>query len=182
MLDFLFLLLFLYLAFIAIVGSIALYGKAIDKISEKNQARAVKIHGFVMKALKFAFVVVVFLGIVTGGFWPSCLSRLRGGLAALEGLALPGDLPSSLYSRKLAGWQVLQCVNETLMIDALDNAVNRENSKEGIMVHADRSGQYAPTNFAWKSKDVVSSNRFLSLRKRCHGIALQGLEKRTTPL
>ena len=66
MLDFLFLLLFLYLAFIAVVGSIALYGKAIEKISEKNQARAVKIHGFVMKALKFAFVVVVFLGIAMG--------------------------------------------------------------------------------------------------------------------
>lgn len=54
MLDFLFLLLFLYLAFIAIVGSIALYGKVIDRISEENQARAAKIHGFVMKALKFA--------------------------------------------------------------------------------------------------------------------------------
>ena len=66
MLDFLFLLLFLYLAFIAVVGSIALYGKAIEKISEENQVRAVKIHGFVMKALKFAFVVVVFLGIATG--------------------------------------------------------------------------------------------------------------------
>ena len=66
MLDFLFLLLLLYLAFIAIVGSIALYGKAIEKISEKNQARAVKIHGFVMKALKFALVVVAFLGIATG--------------------------------------------------------------------------------------------------------------------
>ena len=39
MLDFLFLLLFLYLASIAVVGSIALYGKAIEKISEKNQAR-----------------------------------------------------------------------------------------------------------------------------------------------
>lgn len=55
-----------YLTFIAIVGSIALYGKAIGEISEENQARAVKIHGFVMKALKFAVVVVVFLGIVTG--------------------------------------------------------------------------------------------------------------------
>lgn len=64
--DFLLALLFLYLAFIAVVGSIALYGKAIDKVSEKNQARAVKIHGFVMKALKFAFVAVVFLGIATG--------------------------------------------------------------------------------------------------------------------
>ena len=53
-------LLFLYLAFIAVVGSIALYGKAIEKISEKNQVRAAKIHGFVVKALKFAFVVVVF--------------------------------------------------------------------------------------------------------------------------
>lgn len=66
MLDFLLLLLFLYLAFIAIVCSIALYGKAIEKISEENQARAVKIHGFVMKTLKFAFVGVVFLGIATG--------------------------------------------------------------------------------------------------------------------
>ena len=66
MLDFLFLLLFLYLAFIAVVGSIALYEKAIEKISGKNQVRAVKIHGFVMKALKFAFFVVVFLGIATG--------------------------------------------------------------------------------------------------------------------
>lgn len=68
MLDFLFALFFLYLAFIAIVGSIALYGKAIEKISEKNQVRAVKIHGFVMKTLKFAFVVVAFLGIATGWF------------------------------------------------------------------------------------------------------------------
>lgn len=66
MLDFLFLLLFLYFAFIAVVGSIALYGKAIEKISEKNQARAVKIHGFVTKTLKFAFIVVVFLDIATG--------------------------------------------------------------------------------------------------------------------
>ena len=49
MLDSLFLLLFLYLAFIA-----------------ENQARAVKIHGFVMGTLKFALVVVVFLGIATG--------------------------------------------------------------------------------------------------------------------
>lgn len=107
------------------------------------------------------------------------LVRIAVCVAWLEGLVLHGDLPSSLYSRKLVGWQVLRCVNETLMIDALDNAVNREKSKEGIMVHADRSGQYAPTNFAWKSEDVVSSNRFLSLRQRGHGIALQGLEKRT---
>ena len=68
MLDFLFALFFLYLAFIAVVGSIALYGKVVEKISETNQARAVKIHGFVMKTLKFAFVVVVFLGVATGWF------------------------------------------------------------------------------------------------------------------
>lgn len=40
MLDFLFLLLFLYLAFIAVVGSIALYGKAIGKdLREESDAR-----------------------------------------------------------------------------------------------------------------------------------------------
>lgn len=57
MLDFLFLLLFLYLAFIAIVGSIALYGKAIDKISEKNQACAASFCIFLCRFLADSFSI-----------------------------------------------------------------------------------------------------------------------------
>ena len=68
MLDFLFLLLFLYLAFIAVVGSIALYGKAIEKISEKNQVRAVKIHSFVMKALSSRLSLLPSWALPRGGF------------------------------------------------------------------------------------------------------------------
>ena len=68
-------------------------------------------------------------------------------MAALEGLALPGDLPPGLYSRKLVGWQVLQRINEILMIDVPDNVVNRENPKEDTMVHVNRSGQYASSIF-----------------------------------
>lgn len=32
-------------------------------------------------------------------------------------------------------------INENLVIDALDNAVNRENPEEGLMVHTDRGSQ-----------------------------------------
>ena len=46
--------------------AIAGYGKIIDKISEKDPERGAKVHGFVMKALKFALVVGVFFGLATG--------------------------------------------------------------------------------------------------------------------
>ena len=35
-----------------------------------------------------------------------------------------------LFSRKIVGWQVSPRINENLVIDALDNAVNRENPEE----------------------------------------------------
>lgn len=38
-------------------------------------------------------------------------------------------------------------INENLVIDALDNAVNRENPKEGLMVHTDRGSQYTSSRF-----------------------------------
>ena len=38
-------------------------------------------------------------------------------------------------------------INENLAIDALGNAVNREDPEEGLMAHADRGGQYASSRF-----------------------------------
>ena len=38
-------------------------------------------------------------------------------------------------------------INENLAIDALDNAVNRENPEEGLMVHTDRGSQCASSRF-----------------------------------
>lgn len=44
----------------------ALYGKAIDKVSEKNPERAAKIYGFAVMAPQFAFATVAFFSIVAG--------------------------------------------------------------------------------------------------------------------
>lgn len=47
-----------------------------------------------------------------------------------------------LFSRKTVGRQVSLRINENLAIDALGNAVNRENPEERLMVHTDRGSQY----------------------------------------
>lgn len=52
-----------------------------------------------------------------------------------------------LFSRKIVGWQVSPRINENLVIDALDNAVNREDPEEGLMVHTDRGSQYTSSRF-----------------------------------
>ena len=51
------------------------------------------------------------------------------------------------FSRKIVGWQVPPRINENLVIDALDNAVNRDNPEEGLMVHTDRGSQYTSSRF-----------------------------------
>lgn len=52
-----------------------------------------------------------------------------------------------LFSRKIVGWQVSPRINENLVIDALGNAVNRENPEEGLMVHTDRGSQCTSSRF-----------------------------------
>ncbi|WP_294375040.1 IS3 family transposase [uncultured Slackia sp.] len=58
-----------------------------------------------------------------------------------------------LFSRKIVGWQVSSRINENLVIDALDNAVNRENPRGGLMVHADRGSQYTSSRFCRELED-----------------------------
>ena len=52
-----------------------------------------------------------------------------------------------LFSRKMVGWQVSPRINENLVIDALDNAADREDPEEGLMVHTDRGSQHASSGF-----------------------------------
>lgn len=66
MFDFLLALFMLYMIYVVAVCSVALYCKLIDKISEKDPERGAKVHSGIMKALKFALVVGVFVGIATG--------------------------------------------------------------------------------------------------------------------
>lgn len=70
-----------------------------------------------------------------------------------------------LFSRKIVGWQVSPRINENLAIDALDNAVNRENPEEGFMVHTDRGSQCTSSRFCRE----LESRGFVQLfsRKGC---------------
>lgn len=52
-----------------------------------------------------------------------------------------------LFSRKIVGWQVSNRINENLVVDALENAVNRENPDKGLLVHTDRGSQYTSNRF-----------------------------------
>ena len=61
-------------------------------------------------------------------------------------MALPGRLhrPALAQDSRMAS---VSRINENLVIDALDNAVNRENPEEGLMVRTDRGSQYTSSRF-----------------------------------
>jgi len=52
-----------------------------------------------------------------------------------------------LFSRKVAGWQLLGHMKETLIIEAFNKAWNNRNATKGLIVHSDRGGQYAGNVF-----------------------------------
>ena len=68
-----------------------------------------------------------------------------------------------LFSRKIVGWQVSNRINENLVIDALDNAVNRENPPKGLLIHTDRGSQYTSRRFA---KELESRDYRQSFSKK----------------
>lgn len=61
-------------------------------------------------------------------------------------MALPGRLPRPALAQDSRMASVPR-INENLVIDALDNAVNRENPEEGLIVHTDRGSQYTSSRF-----------------------------------
>jgi transposase InsO family protein len=52
-----------------------------------------------------------------------------------------------LFSRKVIGWDLKNHMQESLIINALQKALNSRRVPAGIIIHSDRGGQYAGTHF-----------------------------------
>lgn len=52
-----------------------------------------------------------------------------------------------VFSRKVVGWSLSKWMTENLVIDAFQQAWNRENPNSGLIVHSDQGTQYASRSF-----------------------------------
>ena len=52
-----------------------------------------------------------------------------------------------LFSRKVAGWQLLNHMKETLIVEAFKKAWLNRTAAKGLIIHSDRGGQYAGNIF-----------------------------------
>lgn len=82
-----------------------------------------------------------------------------------------------LFSRKIVGWQVSSRINENLVIDALGNAVNRENPGGGLMAHTDRGSQYASSRFCRELEDRRFVQSFSRKGRPCDNAAMEAFFK-----
>ena len=48
-----------------------------------------------------------------------------------------------LYARKIVGWHADEQMSKKLVLQALDQAYNRQRPKDGVLQHSDRGSQYA---------------------------------------
>ena len=67
-----------------------------------------------------------------------------------------------LFSRKIIGWHIDDNMEERLIIEALRRALAKRENPEGVIIHSDRGGQYAGTQFRaiiHKNKIVQSMSR-----------------------
>ena len=90
-----------------------------------------------------------------------------------------------LFSRKIVGWQVSPRINENLAIDALDNAVNREDPEEGLMAHADRGSQCTSNRFCGELENRGFVQSFSHKGRPCGNAVMESFfktPKRELPL
>lgn len=52
-----------------------------------------------------------------------------------------------LYSRRIIGWKVDTNMEESLIIESLEQALYKQSPSEGLIIHSDRGGQYAGAAF-----------------------------------
>ena len=52
-----------------------------------------------------------------------------------------------LYSRRIVGWKVDTNMEESLIIELLEQALYKQSPSEGLIIHSDRGGQYAGASF-----------------------------------
>lgn len=65
-----------------------------------------------------------------------------------------------IYSRKIVGWSMDTRMKEKLVLDAFNQAYEREHPKAGLVVHTDQGAQYTGAAFRMllRSKGAISSN------------------------
>lgn len=52
-----------------------------------------------------------------------------------------------LYSRRIVGWSMSERIKRQLVIDAMNQAINRRNPCPGLICHSDRGSQYASNDY-----------------------------------
>jgi putative transposase len=52
-----------------------------------------------------------------------------------------------LFSRKVAGWAISECMTKQLVIDAMEMAITNEHPEAGLIFHSDWGSQYASYDF-----------------------------------
>ena len=52
-----------------------------------------------------------------------------------------------LYSRRIVGWKVDTNMEESLIVESLEQALYKRSPSEGLIIHSDRGGQYAGAAF-----------------------------------
>ena len=68
-------------------------------------------------------------------------------------------------------------INENLAIDALDNAVNREDPEEGLMAHADRGSQYTSNRFCGELENRGFVQSFSRKGRPCGNAVMESFFK-----
>jgi len=61
-----------------------------------------------------------------------------------------------LFTRKIVGWQVNGSMTAELVISALNKAISQQILPAGLIVHSDRGGQYADSDF----RRILSAHKF----------------------
>jgi transposase InsO family protein len=67
-----------------------------------------------------------------------------------------------LFSRKIIGWQIEEHMQEALIAGAFKKCLTTRVICEGVIVHSDRGGQYAGSNF----RKLISANKMLQSMSR----------------
>jgi putative transposase len=52
-----------------------------------------------------------------------------------------------LYARRVVGWSMDSTMERSLVIDALEHALNRRQPRSGLLHHSDRGSQYASSEY-----------------------------------
>ena len=67
-----------------------------------------------------------------------------------------------MYSRKIVGWDLADHMQASLVVNAINKAVDRRNLTAGLIIHSDGGGQYASQDF----RDVLKKHGFLQSMTR----------------